>query len=77
MFRRLGLTGAILIASFFVFGVLAGAVVVHRLEVAPAADVQGQGEQKEKAEKAEKAEKPEKPEPGEKAESENKSADDD
>lgn len=52
--NRLGLAGAILIASVFVFGVLAGAVVVNRLQTAPTADVQEQGDKAEKAEPAEK-----------------------
>lgn len=52
--RRLGLAGAILIASVFVFGVLAGAVVVNRLQTTPTAGVQEQGDKAEKAEPAEK-----------------------
>ena len=55
--NRLGLAGAILIASVFVFGVLAGAVVVNRLQTAPTADVQEQGDKAEPAEPAEPAEK--------------------
>ena len=51
--NRLGLAGAILIASVFVLGVLAGAVVVNRLQIAPTADVQEQGDKAEKAEPAE------------------------
>jgi uncharacterized membrane protein len=47
---RLGVAGAILIAAVFVFGVLAGAVVVHRLDTAPTADVQEQGQQDSKGE---------------------------
>jgi hypothetical protein len=54
---RIGLAGAILIAAVFVFGVMAGAVVVNRLLTSPAADVQGQGEGADKAEKAEPGEK--------------------
>jgi len=52
--RRLGLAGAILIVSVFVFGVLAGAVVVNRLQATLNADVQEQGDKAEKAESAEK-----------------------
>jgi len=48
------MAGAILIASVFVFGVLAGAVVVNRLQATPSADVQEQGDKAEKAEPAEK-----------------------
>jgi hypothetical protein len=43
-FRRLGLAGGILIAAVLVFGVLAGAVVSHRLQLATFGEVQGQGE---------------------------------
>ena len=57
VFGRLGVAGAILIAAFFIFGVLAGAVVVNRLNASPTADVQEQGEgQAEKAEQSDKAE---------------------
>jgi uncharacterized membrane protein len=49
-----------LIAAVFVFGVLAGAVVAHRMQTTPTAATtaaaQGQGEQGEKAEPAELAE---------------------
>lgn len=34
---RLGMVGAILLASALIFGAIAGAVVVHRLQSAPAA----------------------------------------
>jgi uncharacterized membrane protein len=53
---RLGLAGAILIAAVFIFGALAGAVVVNRLSTEPAGNVQGQGESADKAEKAESGE---------------------
>lgn len=49
LFGRLGLAGAILIASFFVFGVMAGAVVVHRLQASPSASIDQQGEGTESA----------------------------
>jgi hypothetical protein len=54
--RRLGLAGAILVAAVFVFGVLAGAVVVNRLNATPTADVQEQGDKADKAEQGDKAE---------------------
>jgi hypothetical protein len=54
--RRLGLAGAILVAAVFVFGVLAGAVVVNRLNASPTADVQEQGDKADKAEQGDKAE---------------------
>jgi hypothetical protein len=41
---RLGVAGAILIAAVFVFGVLAGAVVVNRLQESPTASVSEQGD---------------------------------
>jgi hypothetical protein len=53
--RRLGLAGAILVAAVFVFGVLAGAVVVNRLNASPTADVQEQGDKADKAEQGDKA----------------------
>jgi uncharacterized membrane protein len=37
LFHRLGTVGVILLASALLFGVLAGAVVVHRLDTAPSA----------------------------------------
>ena len=37
LFNRLGTVGVILLASALLFGVLAGAVVVHRLDTAPTA----------------------------------------
>ena len=37
VFVRLGMVGAILLASALIFGAIAGGVVVHRLESAPAA----------------------------------------
>ena len=43
-FSRIGLAGAILVASLAIFAFLAGGVVVHRLETTPTASEQ-QGEQ--------------------------------
>ena len=37
VFVRLGMVGAILLSSALIFGAIAGGVVVHRLESAPAA----------------------------------------
>ena len=37
VFGRLGMVGAILVASALIFGAIAGGVVVHRLRPAPAA----------------------------------------
>ena len=37
VFGRLGMVGAILLASALIFGAIAGGVVVHRLQPAPAA----------------------------------------
>jgi hypothetical protein len=37
VFDRLGMVGAILLASAIIFAVIAGGVVAHRLEAAPAA----------------------------------------
>jgi hypothetical protein len=61
IFGRLGMVGAILIVSALIFGVIAGGVVVHRLQSAPAAsstqqrgdnpDEQGEGHSKQKAPK--------------------------
>jgi hypothetical protein len=56
VFGRLGMVGVILIASALIFGAIAGGVVVHRLQSAPAAssiqqrgdnaDQQGDGQSK-------------------------------
>jgi hypothetical protein len=54
VFGRLGVAGAILVAAFFLFGVLAGAVVVNRVQTASIGDVREQGEQDQKAEQYEK-----------------------
>ena len=42
---RIGLAGAILVASMVIFAFLAGGVVVHRLETTPTASSEQQGEQ--------------------------------
>ena len=44
-FSRIGLAGAILVASLAIFAFLAGGVVVHRLETTPTASSEQQGEQ--------------------------------
>ena len=44
-FSRIGLAGAILIASLAIFAFLAGGVVVHRLETTPTASSEQAGEQ--------------------------------
>ena len=44
-FSRIGLAGAILIASLAIFAFLAGGVVVHRLDTTPAASSEQAGEQ--------------------------------
>ena len=61
VFGRLGMVGAILLASALIFGAIAGGVVVHRLQPAPAAsstqhrgdnvDEQGDGQSKQGAPK--------------------------
>lgn len=40
LFDRLGVVGAILLASALIFGAIAGAVVVHRLQAVPTASSQ-------------------------------------
>ena len=46
LLHRLGLVGAILIASALIFGAIAGGVVVHRLQATPTASSEHQqGEQ--------------------------------
>ena len=46
LFHRLGLVGAILIASALIFGAIAGGVIVHRLQTTPtASSEQQQGDQ--------------------------------
>ncbi|HEV2029024.1 MAG TPA: hypothetical protein VGS16_10920 [Candidatus Dormibacteraeota bacterium] len=46
LLHRLGLVGAILIASALIFGAIAGGVVVHRLQATPtASSEQQQGDQ--------------------------------
>lgn len=42
LFGRLGMVGAILVASALIFGVLAGGVLVQRLHATPAASSQPQ-----------------------------------
>jgi uncharacterized membrane protein len=37
LFRRLGMVGAIVIASALIFGAVAGGVIVHRLDTNPSA----------------------------------------
>jgi hypothetical protein len=69
------MVGAILLASALIFGAIAGAVLVHRLESAPAAsstqqrgdnaDEQGDGPSKQKAPKPPKHAVHPSPEPGE------------
>ena len=45
VFGRLGMVGAILLASALIFGAIAGGVVVHRLESTPSASsTQQQGD---------------------------------
>jgi len=44
-FSRIGLAGAILIASLAIFAFLAGGVVVHRLDTTPTASSEQTGEQ--------------------------------
>ena len=44
-FSRIGLAGAILVASMVIFAFLAGGVVVHRLETTPTASSEQAGEQ--------------------------------
>ena len=58
VFDRLGMVGAILVASALIFGAIAGGVAVHRLQASPAAssiqqqrsnaDEQGDGQSKTK-----------------------------
>jgi uncharacterized membrane protein len=44
LFRRLGMVGAIVLASALIFGAIAGGVTVHRLNTRPSASSeQGQG----------------------------------
>ena len=44
-YSRIGLAGAILVASMAIFAFLAGGVIVHRLETTPTASSEQQGEQ--------------------------------
>jgi Na+/glutamate symporter len=45
LIARLGMSGLIIVAAALIFGVLAGGVVVHRLETSPAAQEQQQQQQ--------------------------------
>jgi uncharacterized membrane protein len=46
LFHRIGMVGAIVIASALIFGALAGGVIVHRLDTTPSASSeQAQGDQ--------------------------------
>ena len=42
LIAQLGVTGLIIVVAALVFGVVAGGVVVHRLEASPAASQEGQ-----------------------------------
>ena len=53
--RRLGVAGAILIASVVFFAALGGAVVVHRLQTASTATVHEKGETAERDDQGEEA----------------------
>jgi uncharacterized membrane protein len=67
VFERLGMVGAIVLATALIFAGIAGGVVVHRLEAAPAASsTQEQGNQSDEqgdgpARKTAKPAKPAKP----------------
>jgi uncharacterized membrane protein len=46
LFHRIGMVGAIVIASALIFGALAGGVIVHRMDTTPSASSeQAQGDQ--------------------------------
>ena len=46
LFHRIGMVGAIVIASALIFGALAGGVIVHRLDTTPSgSSEQAQGDQ--------------------------------
>lgn len=46
LFRRVGMVGAIVIASALIFGAVAGGVIVHRLDTTPgASSEQAQGDE--------------------------------
>jgi hypothetical protein len=61
-FGRLGMVGAILLASALIFGAIAGGVVVHRLESAPAASTtQQQGDNSDERGDGQSKPKPPKP----------------
>jgi cytoskeletal protein RodZ len=50
-FGRLGMVGAFVILAALVFGVLAGGVIVHRLETNPASSQQQHGEAQDQKDK--------------------------
>lgn len=56
VFSRLGMTGLIIVAAALIFGVLAGGVIVHRLEATPVASQseQQQGESSDRQDEAKK-----------------------
>jgi uncharacterized membrane protein len=56
--RRLGMVGVILVASALLFGVLAGAVVVHRLDTTPTASNESAQSDKSGGEQTNKQTKP-------------------
>ena len=65
LFHRLGMVGAVVLASALIFGAVAGGVFVHRLDTTPSASSEEQaaeagGQKQDKAEKGEKAEKADK-----------------
>ena len=58
LFSRIGITGLSIVAAALIFGVLAGGIVVHRLEASPAASQseqqQQQGEASDRQDRAKK-----------------------
>ncbi len=54
LLSRLGMTGLIIVAAALIFGVLAGGIVVHRLEASPTASQseQQQGESSDRQDEA-------------------------
>ena len=68
LFRRLGMTGLFIVVAALIFGVLAGGIIVHRLEASPAASSeQQQGETSDRQGEAKKKSHghPSKPHPAE------------
>ncbi|TMC53109.1 MAG: hypothetical protein E6J20_08535 [Chloroflexi bacterium] len=61
LFARLGPTGLFIVLAAVIFGVLAGGVVVHRLETSPSASQEQQQEAADQGDQSDKTDQAKKP----------------